>query len=297
MAEGFSEAALEYGAGEGDVIGDFVDAETEAGVFTDEAYGGSDVAIFDSEHVGGAAGDDVPGGDEDSALGFGGTVDEFVEEGGGLVADAGVVGPDAGESGVGDFAEGFVVIDADHGNLIGDGGVGAATGFEHRRAALIRAEHEAEGFGLFAEPLGEVIGIVFPHSGVVDVSWGFVDGAGASCGVDGSGKGIAASDGPVFADEAEETEAFESAFEEVFGGEFGDADVVGMDEREAAGFDDAEDIDGGDAGCEDGVGDALILDADDDAVAAPFTEPGGDGFFEGTGFEEGGPGAMLADVS
>ena len=84
---------------------------------------------------------------------------------------------------IADAAEGFVIVDADHGDLLGNAASGAAAGIEQLTAALGTADHDADGVGEVREPVGELVLMGIP-GGVGEVVAGFIaDGDG----VPGSG--------------------------------------------------------------------------------------------------------------
>jgi len=221
---------------------------------------------------------------------------EAIEEGGGLVADAEVAGPDTGEGGVGDFTERFVVVHAEDGNFVRDADGGTAAGFEDLRAALVAADHDAGGFGEVFDPGGEIIFDGFPGGAVGGVAGKVINRRRATGMTNGLDKSIAASQGPVFPCDAKESEVAKAAFEEVFGGHACDRGVIHMHEGKLVG-DDAKDVHHGHTGLANGLNHGLVLKAGDDAMALPAAKPAGWRVFEAAGFVVEGPGLVLANVA
>ena len=155
------ETAFEQGAGLGDDAEDVFDLDAVAGVLADVMDGAGDVAVFNDEDVGGLARGDAKRRDKMgfAASGFAG--DHLVEEGGGFIAGAMHVRHDAGEGRVGEFAEKFVVVDADDGDFFRHGEAEAAAGVEDLLAAKIVAGHDTDGFGQAADPFGEFGDLLF----------------------------------------------------------------------------------------------------------------------------------------
>lgn len=293
-AEEAFEPAFEEGAALGGDAEDVADFDAFAGVVADEMDGAGNVTIFNNEDVGALAGGDAGRWDE---VGF--AADDFaghhgVEEGGGFVAGAVHVGDDAGEGRVGELAEEFVVIHAEDSDFIGDGNVQAAAGVEDLLADKIIAGKDANWPGELFNPAGEVFDDVLAVEigGVGRVEDVAIEGGGA----DAVLKMFAAPFGPIEAGVAGVGEVFEAAFEKVIERQVSDSAVVGFEPRQGGNEARGADVDDGDGDGAECVGDALVFDARDDAVAVPMVEPGG-GFVAAIVFGKvEGPGAMFADV-
>ena len=89
----------------------------------------------------------------------------------------------------------------------------------------------------------------------------------------------------------------ETAFAQVLGSEARDFSVVHVNEGDAGFRHEPEHIDYGQTGLFDEVGDLVVLDTGDDAVASPSGQPAGTGFLQAAGLMEQGPGAALPHIS
>jgi len=296
----------------------------------DEAGGASDEGVGDDEVVGGFAGDDWAGRDEDGGLtrrarralrasygclsrcarlgiwdcGFGlaarfglvGGAHEVVEEAGGFVADAGAVEFDGGEGRGGEGAECFVVFAADDGDFFGDGEAGAEAGVEEVDAELVVGGEDADGFGEGAE-LGDEAGLAgFPVGRAVGGGAGEL-GAGEAALLEAGDEVLDALDEEGFGGESVDGEVAVAAVEEVFGDGLADEAVVDADEGAVMGEGGGAEFDGGEAGGGDGAVHGRGEGAGEDAVALPVFEPGRWRGVGGVEFDEGGPGAVLGDVA
>ena len=302
-AEGGFHAALESAAGGVEGEAEVVDGEAFVAALADEAGGASDEGVGDDKVVGGFAGDDLAGRDEDCGVriwecGFGlvGGAHEGVEEAGGFVADAGAVEFDGGEGWGGEGAEGFVVFAADDGDFLGDGEAGAEAGVEEVDAELVVGGEDADGFGEGAE-LGDEAGLAgFPVGGAVGSGAGEL-GAGEAALLEAGDEVLDALDEEGFGGEAVDGEVAVAAVEEVFGDGLADEAVVDTDEGAVMGEGGGAEFDGGEAGGGDGAVHGRGEGAGEDAVALPVFEPGGGWGVGGAEFDKGGPGSVLGDVA
>lgn len=114
---------------------------------------------------------------------------------------------------------------------------------------------------------------------------------------DAFGEVVSAPVRPVVSVVATEGKVFESAFEEVVCGEVCDGDVVGFDPGEFGYESSGADIDEGDVDIFECVGDGLVFDSCDDAVALPVTKPWGSVVASAVFSEIDGPWAMFAHVA
>ena len=219
---------------------------------------------------------------------------------GGFVADLHGVGVDAGEGRDGEFAEGFVVVDADDGDIVGDLEAAAAAERRGLRGRVRRWRRGCRtGLGRVSGAIRRFVVVLFPSRGRRPVFWRGRSGEGEAglgddilevvaafieAGVDATGS-------------AAEAVGAEAAVAEVSGGEFADFAVVEADVGDGEGWDVEAEVDGGDAAFEDEVGDFLGIDAGEDAVAFPAGEPVGEGFGDGAWAEIGGPAAVFAVVA
>jgi hypothetical protein len=89
---------------------------------------------------------------------------------------------------------------------------------------------------------------------------------------------------PVLAFDPEEGEMAKAALQQMLGGHARNERVIDVDQREPETGDHPKDVHHRDAGVLDGASDAFVLDANDDAVAAPAFEPGRQSVVEAAGF-------------
>jgi hypothetical protein len=73
-------------------------------------------------------------------------------------------------------------------------------------------------------------------------------------------------------------EVFQSALQQVLVRDFGNGAVIQTDKRHGAIRKCATDVDGRDAGCDDGICHSLAIDAAENAIPLPMLEPGWGGF-------------------
>lgn len=198
-----------------------------AGVIAYEMNRSRDVAIFENQHIGGLARGDAERRNQVrfAANGFAG--DHFVEKGGGFVAGALDIGNDAGKRRVRKVTKQFVVIDADDGDFVGHSDADAAAGVEDLASAEIITGHDADRFGERENPFGEIVHLPFVVE--LNVSRLIVNGAMAAGGAHGVLEMFATPFGPVETGIAGERKMFETAFQEVIGGEMGDGAVVSFE--------------------------------------------------------------------
>lgn len=292
-ANEFDEAFFHEAAGLGNGLDDVLDVDAVAGVVADVMEGAGDVAVVNGEDIGGLAGGDAEGGDE---VGFAfefAAGDHFGEERGGFVAGAVGVGDDAGKGRAGEFAEEFVVVDADDGDFIGDSDADAAAGIEDLLATKIVAGHDADGLGKLADPFGELVGFLVPSPARFARSG--INRAGVAGSANGINEMFFAPFGPVEAIVAGVGEVDETAFEKMFGGEMGDGAVVGFEPGKRGNEASGADIDDGHVQVAESFGDGGIFDPGDDTAAIPGGEPTRGLVAAGVFGKVNGPGAMFAD--
>lgn len=219
----------------------------------------------------------------------------FVKESGGFVTGAVGVRDNAGEWWGGEFAEEFIVIDADDRNFIWNSDAEAAAGIEDLLSAEVVAGHDPDRFGEFTDPMCEVVDFfVIPANAFART---IVDGAGMAGGAKGIDKVFLAPFGPVEAIVASVTEVAETALQEMFGGKVCDGAVIGLEPRERWNKAGGADIDDGDFEGPKGFGDGGIFNAGDDAGAVPGGKPGGSFVAAIVLGEVNGPGAPFANES
>lgn len=301
-AGGGLEAGFEESPGDHEVGDEVGDADGLGRMIDEKAEGLADEGVGGDEEVGGASGDNPDGWNEKPARGADGSAHHAVEEGGGLESAGLGVERDAGERGVGEFAEEVVVVDAQDGELGGDVEPGDPAGLEHLSAAVVVAGEDAGGPGEGGEPSGEHGLLVSPFLGALAAGYG-IDERGEASGASGACEAILSARGPGAVGETDVGEVAEAPSEEMIGGDAADGEGVGGDLAEAsqgsagpkAGIGEIED-DGGQAALHDGPSDSCIFDAGDDSGASPGAHPGED-LLEVSRGEVEGPGAVDAGVS
>lgn len=191
----------------------------------------------------------------------------------------------------------FVVIDANHGDFVGHLDSGSKTGVEDMQSAIIVARHDTDRFWKPLEPLRQATLPLFPASrsavsrqvNLAGIAGGFDEldervGAGVEEAIFAARRGA-------------EGELAEPNIEELAKNQLRDGEIVGADARQAHSGNGVANIDGGQMRAEDGPRHAAVVDANEDALATPLSEPRRRRGVETLRAEENGPGAAFVNVA
>ena len=213
-----------------------------------------------------------------------------------------VSGSDAREGRIGQVAEHVVVVDAEHGHVLGDGDLDVAAGVQDLLPADVVARHQADRLGQGLDPLRHLgLGGASPllqrhRPDRPALAGGLVDVTDEARLLDQGGEGARAVVGVVRAGEAAEGEVAETPLEEMLDRQPGHGDVVGGEERHLEVGEQPAEVDGRQSQLADRMRDLAVLDAGDDPVPLPALEPGGRGIPEAALRQVDRPGTVQPDV-
>ena len=161
-----------------DALGDGVDGNALGGVFADELHRADDHGVVDGGGIAALAHLEEAGGDLDGLRRCGAPAHEFIEEARGFVADPFVIGFDAAEARLADFAVGHVVVDPDDADLFGDGVAEVIAGLDDVGSELIAGDHQGDRLGEVLNPRAEAGEIGVPAVGFALGVGDFAEGQG-----------------------------------------------------------------------------------------------------------------------
>ena len=156
---------------------------------------------------------------------------EPVEQCGGLVTDARVVGDDAGQRRIADIAHGFIVIDAHHRDLLGHGNPHAPAGVEDLLPDGVVTGQDAGRLGQAVHPTGQTFLPCFPGGIGAGMGRHAIDLARTPRLAERCDKGVATLLRPIQPRKSAETEATKTAIQQMLGRHSDNGGIINVDQR------------------------------------------------------------------